>query len=412
VIDSGEARFDGGVTCTNTRDAIFRVRGGNVSAGSIDFPRTSDATINFGSGLLIQGGTTVIGSIGLGTANSWGVMSVESGSLEVTGPLTVGHQVTSGRGGAFRVTGGELRVTDAEFGIIMSRNPGTNPNNVSQANFLGGVSTVEKFTLGFDPAVTAGSATITINGGSLYLGSGGIVKNGSAGLVTNLNFGSGLLGAKQAWSTSLPITLPANGNISIKAADAADIARDIVLEGALSGEGGFSKSGGGRLRLGGANTFGGAVGINGGALEVSGSLGAGAEVAINWGGVLTGDGTIGRAVVLNAGGALAPGGATPGSVLTAESVKWNAGGVMVFKLGTTANRLAVSGALTKEGAGVRRLVLRCEEGLAPGRSYTLVTFGSTDFKAKDFTISGLPRGLGGALRVTPNSIVLVVSRRP
>jgi autotransporter-associated beta strand protein len=405
------ARFDGGVTCTNTRDAIFRVRGGNVSAASVDFPRTSDATINFGSGLLIQGGTTIIGSIGLGTANSWGVMSVESGSLEVAGPLTVGHQVTSGRGGAFRVTGGELSVTDAQFGIIMSRNPGTNPNNVSQASFLGGVSTVEKFTLGFDPTVTAGSATITINGGTLYLGSGGIVKNGSAGLVTNLNFGSGLLGAKDAWSTSLPITLPANGNISIKAADAVNVARDITLEGALSGEGGFSKSGGGRLRLGGANIFSGAVAVNGGALEVSGSLGAGADVAVNSLGVLTGDGTIWRAVVLNSGGALAPGGATPGSVLTAESVKWNAGGVMVFKLGSSSNRLAVNGALTKEGAGVRRLILKCEGGLAAGRRYTLATFGSTDFKAKDFIVSGLPRGVRGVLKVKGNSLVLEVIGR-
>ena len=150
VIDSGMARFDGGVTCTNTRDAIFRVRGGVVAASSVFFPRTSDATINFGTGLLIQGGTTTIGSVSLGTVNSWGVMSVEAGSLAITGPLTVGHQVTSGRGGAFRVTGGELRVNDAEFGVVMSRNPGTNPNNVSQANFLGGVSVIEKFTLGFD----------------------------------------------------------------------------------------------------------------------------------------------------------------------------------------------------------------------------------------------------------------------
>ena len=102
-------------------------------------------------------------------------------------------------------------MNDAEFGVVMSRNPGTNPNNVSQANFLGGVSVIEKFTLGFDSTVTAGSATITVNGGSLYLGAGGIVKNGAAGFATNLNFGNGLLGAKADWATSLPINLPANG---------------------------------------------------------------------------------------------------------------------------------------------------------------------------------------------------------
>ncbi len=412
VIDSGVARFDGGVTCTNTRDAIFRIRGGNVSAASINFPRTSDATINFGSGLLVQGGSTVIGPIGLGSGNSWGVMSVESGSLEVTGPLTVGYQMTSGRGGAFRVTGGEFRVIDEEFGIIMSRNPGTNPNNVSQGSFLGGVSTVEKFTLGFDPTVTAGSVTITINGGTLYLGSGGIVKNGSAGLSTNLNFISGLVGAKADWSTSLPITLPANGNIVIKAADAANVARDIMLDGGLTGAGGFTKTGSGRLRLGAANTFSGPVMVNSGLLEVSGSLGPGSDVTITSGGALTGTGAWERAVTLNPGGALIFGNVDPGSIVKVESVKWNAGGLMVFRLGSTSSQLAVKGNLTKVDSGVRQLLIKGEAGLAPGKSYTLVTFGSTDLIASDITISGLPPNLTGVLRVMSNSIVLdVIGKR-
>ena len=81
VIDSGEAHFDGGVTCTNTRDAIFQRprRGGDRKQRQL--PAHERRHINFGSGLLIQGGTTTIGSVSLGTANSWGVMSVEAGSL-------------------------------------------------------------------------------------------------------------------------------------------------------------------------------------------------------------------------------------------------------------------------------------------------------------------------------------------
>src|SRR5262249_49119827 len=148
------------------------------------------------------------------------------------------------------------------------------------------VSSVEKFTLGFDSNVTAGSATVTINGGSLYLGGGGIVKNGAAGLATNLNFGGGLLGAKADWGTSLPITLPANRNIVIKAADVADAAHNITLNGPLSGAGGFTKIGGGRLTLGAANAFTGAVAVNGGALDVDGSLSAGADLSVNSGGIL------------------------------------------------------------------------------------------------------------------------------
>jgi autotransporter-associated beta strand protein len=411
VVDSGSAAL-GSFRTNSDFGGTLRINGGALAVGDVNIRRNSAANPDFGSGFIIAGGRATATTIGLGTANSTGAMSIEGGSLTATGAITIGNQQTGGRGGAMRVLNGTFASTDTANGIVLCRTNGSNANNVASATFAGGMSMVEKFTLGFDPTVTAGSATITINGGALYLGSGGIVKNGSAGLVTNLNFGSGLLGAKEAWSTSLPITLPANGNISIKAADAANIARDITLEGALSGEGGFSKTGGGRLRLGGANAFSGAVAVNGGALEVSGSLGAGADVAVNSGGALTGEGTIGRAVVLNSGGALVPGSATAGSVLRAESMKWNAGGVMVFKLGSTSNRLAVSGALTKEGAGVRRLVLKCEGELEAWRSYTLVTFGSTDFKAKDFTISGLPRGLRGVLKVKANSLILMIVRRP
>src|SRR5262249_36542892 len=152
----------------------------------------------------------------------------------------------------------------------------------------------------------------------------GIVKDGAASLATNLNFGSGLLGAKADWVTVLPITLPNNGNIAVKAADAADAARNITLNGPLSGAGGFTKTGGGRLTLGAADDFPGAVAVNGGALDVDGSVSAGSDLAVNSGGVLTGDGTIGRAVVLNANGAIMPGGTAPGSALTVDSLAWNA----------------------------------------------------------------------------------------
>ena len=109
------------------------------------------------------------------------------------------------------------------------------------------MSTAEKITLGFDAAVTAGSGTVTLNGGTLYLGSGGIVRNGTGTFAANLNFSTGILGAKDNWSTSVPITLPAAGNVTIKAADASDLPHDIALTGVLSGAGGFTKAGVGAL---------------------------------------------------------------------------------------------------------------------------------------------------------------------
>ena len=271
---------------------------------------------------------------------------------------------------------------------------------------------MEKFTLGFDSAVTGGSATITVNGGALYLGSGGIVKNGAAGLATNLNFSSGLLGAKADWSTALPINLPTNGNITFKAADSAGAPRNITFNGVLSGPGGFTKTGSGRLVLGAANTFTGAVAVNEGTLDVDGSLlPSAALLSVNSGGTLTGDGTIGRGLMLNAGGTVRPGSTTPGSALTASWMMWNAGGKLAFELGTTTNQLAIPGWFATTG-GQREFVFTSGPGLTAGNTYTLATFGATNLTAGDLTFSGLPAGLTGEFTVTAHSITFRVFASP
>src|SRR5262249_29384887 len=154
----------------------------------------------------------------------------------------------------------------------------------------------------------------------------------------------------------------------------ADVAHNITLNGPLSGAGGLTKIGGGRLSLGAANAFTGAVAVNGGALDVEGSLSAGADLRVNPGGGLTGDGTIGRAVGLNANGAIMPGGSAPGSALTVDSLAWNAGGALAFNLDATSNQLAVTGALTKGEAGPRNFVFGIGPSFAIGSVYTLATF--------------------------------------
>src|SRR5262245_44125294 len=411
VIDSGSAAL-GNFRTNSDFSGTLRVNGGSLTVGDVNIRRNSAATPDFNSGFIVAGGTANATTIGLGTANSNGAMSIQGGSLTATGTITIGNQATGGRGGAMRVLSGVFNSTDTFNGIVLCRTNGTNANNVASATFTGGGSAAEKFTLGLDPTVTAGSATITINGGSLYIGAGGIVKNGAAGLATNLNFSSGLLGAKSDWATSLPITLPANGNIAIKAADVADVSHNIALNGPLAGAGGFTKTGGGRLTLGGANAFTGGVAINGGALDVDGSVGAGADLSVNSGGVLTGDGTIGRAIVLNANSAIMPGGAAAGSALTADSLTWNPGGVLAFNLNATANRLAVNGALAKGEAGPRHFIFGAGTGFAIGNVYTLVTFGSTDLTALDLSYSGLPPGFIGAFTVTSNSVVFEVFGPP
>jgi hypothetical protein len=83
---------------------------------------------------------------------------------------------------------------------------------------------------------------------------------------------------------------------------------------------------------------------------------------------------------------------------------WNADAVFAFDLGSTSNRLTLSGALTKGSAGAHNFVFTPQAGLASGNIYTLATFSSTDFSAADLTFTGLPAGLTGAFNVTGNAI--------
>ena len=229
TLDSGTATF-GPVRTNSDFGSTFLINGGTFFATDVNIRRNSAAAVDFASGFIVNGGTATVGTIGLGTNNSNGALTVAGGSLTASGAVTIGNQATAGRGGAMRVT--RRASSPPSAGIVLARTSGTNVNNVASAAFTGGVSTAEKITLGFDATVTAGSATVTVNGGALYLGSGGIVRNGAGTFATNLNFSAGTLGAKDNWSTSVPITLPAAGNVTIKAADVADLPHDVALAGA------------------------------------------------------------------------------------------------------------------------------------------------------------------------------------
>ena len=431
-VSDGTANFQ---RITNTGDAqgLVKVTGGTLNASELLIPRSNSGDITLTNvssvyqfGFISQGGVTNLGTFSLASGNSWGHASIEGGVVNITGPATMGWQTTGGRGARMRVLGGRLNVTDTVDGLVMNRKNGTNANNVTALYLFGGVSTLEKLTLGYDATVvTSAYGLISLEGGSLYLGSGGLVKKGS--FSTYINLYSGVLGAKDSWSSSVPMSFVATGTAAIHAADEAGNARDITLTGVLNdwsgtmpalnlqnpgqvtagGPGGFRKTGAGKLTLGAVNTFTGDVTIEQGTLAITGSLAAGGSVNIN-GGALVGTGTVNKSVALNAGGAVAPGINAAGT-LNAASLTWNGGGQLAFDLGATSDQLALTGALTKGSAGAYAFAFTPAGTLTIGAQYTLATFGSTDFSAADFSATGLGYAKGqfavnaGSLQFTVTS---------
>ena len=404
VVSAGRASFQR-IVPTNSRNNLVKVTGGTMTATELLFPRSGDGAGMYSYGLVIQGGETTIGTVGLGTTNSWGAMSVEGGSIAID-ELYIGWQQTSGRGGQVRVLGGTLAVGD----LVLSRKNGSNANNVAELHLLGGTTTAERIALGYDADVNAGSATINVNGGELFVGAGGIAKNGTGSFRPVINLIDGTLGAIAPWSTSVALTLPAGNSVELRAADALGQPHDVTLTGALTGDGGFTKTGSGVLSLAGENTFAGPLVIAEGKLALTGSLGAGDDVVVRSGGTLAASGNLARTVVLD-GGALAPSGQ-----LAVPAVRWNAGSVLSARLGAdgSSDRLELAGALTRGGAGSFPVALQFGDDVLLGIPYTVATFASTDFAAADFSAIGLPEGYvatfalaGGSLQVTVQAIAAI-----
>jgi rhamnogalacturonan endolyase len=409
VLDSGTLSLNGGVRTGNADAATLRINGGVFTTSAITVQRNGTAAPNYTAGVIIGGGVSTVGTVGLGTNNSTGTLSVEGGEFTATGMVTVGNQSSGARGGAIRVIGGRLTSTDTANGIVLSRVNGTNANNIASLTVTAGVTTAEKLTFGFDSAVNAGSGTVRVNGGSLYLGSGGIVKNGTSGMTTLVELSSGVLGAKANWSTAHPLSLPADNTSEIRASSENGAPYNIALNGVISGAGGFTKTGAGMLTLNAANTFAGNVSVSDGALVVgaAGSLAPGGTLTIHSGGQLAGGGVVARGITVKSGGNVAPGISGAGT-LAGDSLTWDGGATVSFDLGAGGDLIALSGTFSKGTAGAYTFAFAPLSAPAIGDVRTLATFGSTDFTAADFTASGLGY-VRGDFAISGNALTFTVS---
>ena len=261
--------------------------------------------------------------------------------------------------------------------------------------------------------------------------------------------GSGALGIEEVGITTYTgnITVNNGGTLSAVSGGQAN------FSGVLSGAGGITKTGEGKVVLAGANTLSGASAVNQGTLEIAsgGSItssalsvnngavldveGTAGAVTVNNGGRLEGSGSVG-ALTVASGGTLAVGN-SPGT-MTASSATWEGGGIYSWEFDSIAGNsgsslagqginwdfLNVSGVLDITAASGSPFIIDIVSLLAAGDtsfdqdasySFAIATAagGITNFLTSDFSITGYLSGSNkwslGLVNNTGSSQSLVLS---
>jgi fibronectin-binding autotransporter adhesin len=356
TMSSGTASFNGGITTPRGVDGqLISIAGGNFSALSINLLRTSGSlggpsavgvppTIPTGSGLYISGGTATIGPLTIGSGDSSATARIDGGVVNATGEVLIGDE-TNTRWNYMQVNGGSFTSTDTVNGIIIGQCGGTGGTETIQSELYltGGTTSAQIINFGTAADTTGGTANLALRGGTLYVGSGGLVQPNTSGLVSNILLGSGVLGATSSWSTTMNISLVGNATTgaTVQAADPFGNPQNIALNGVLSGSGALTKTGGGLLTLSNNNTYTGNTTVSAGTLALTNNIPSSPLITVASGAVLDvsglGGATLGQATPQTLTGA----GAVNGSLTVSAPSAINPG--------TVTAGLAGSGTLTIAG---------------------------------------------------------------
>lgn len=391
-VNTGSVSYNGGLNATSnsTNGHLVSIAGGTFSASSLTMGRTG---LNYSNepgagsdtnGLYVNGGAaSITGALSVGynstNVNSSASSRMDSGSLTVGGATLVGLN-NGGRWSVLDINGGTFTSTHTATGVQLGS------NNAGSALLLvrgTGTATVERILLS-QIATSTSTSRVRVNAGSLYIGAGGIVTNANGGTSTlDVQLGGGLLGAKASWASSAPVSLN-SATVTIKAADAADVANDIALSGVVSGTGGFTKTGAGALTLSGANTYDGATTVSAGKLVITGNQSeANGAVSVASGATLGGNGAIGGDVTLASGAVH--------QLAVAATTE------------TQVTRV-ITGSLNLESGSI--LDLTAAAPVAEG-SYILATANGGIIGAP--SLVNLPTGVNGTVTVDGNSLKLTVA---
>jgi hypothetical protein len=162
--------------------------------------------------------------------------------------------------------------------------------------------------------------------------------------------------------------------------------------------------------LTGANTWSGGLTINGGlvlANNTSGSATGTGAIVVNTNGALGGTGSASGAITVNSGGAISPGSNGVGTVTFTGGLTMNAGAILNCDIGSTNDKVAVTGALVLNGTvNVTNLT-----GFGAG-TFPIVTYTGA-LSGGGLTVGSKPSGYSVSVNTaTANQVRLVVTVQP
>lgn len=405
---------------SGTLSAASIQNGGTLSFDHIDDLVFGAAISNYNdspfSGVLVKSGS---GTLALSGANTYtGGTTVNAGTLQIgnggtTGSITGNVAVSGGAKLAFK------RSNNLSFGGVISgaggvAQVGTGVLTLSGTNTYAGGTTIGAGTLSISSSANLGDASggVTLAGGSLRLSNNSatafnrdVTVTADSGVVSNRSSnGAGVthtLGTLSIGANTLSVTRGSSatsgtGGITFGATTLTgnatfDVGSNARLTlGAISGSYGFTKSGSGNLTLSGANAYTGLTAINAGTLALASGtslantsairVGSGAtfDVSAHSGGftlasgqTLGGSGSVTGLVTFASGSHLAPG-SSPGTITFTGGLALNSGAFLDFELGTSSDKIRVSGGtLTGPSSGKITVNLFDSGGFTAG-TYTLI----------------------------------------
>ena len=375
---TGVLNVDGG-TITTTGN-------GNMYIGR----RDGTGTLNQTAGVI-----SVIKEFGVGTRDDnkigTGTYNLSGGSLAATNNIFIGKEL--GASGTMTMTGGTMSTSDKlQIGHnqatgVLTQSGGivTVQNEVSIGNENSG-SSVGTYTLSGSAELNVGNEVLVgrDNATGTFNLDGGTVTTkkieGGTGNAT-VNFNGGILKAREsqaAFITNLDVANVQAGGITIDSNGF-----DLGISQTLSGTGGLTKAGAGRLTLSASNAYAGTTTVTAGSLFIDGTQASGA-VQVDAGATLGGSGAIGGAVTMF--GVLSPGN-SPG-VLSVAALVLGGSSTSIFEIdGTTRSTqydgLNITGSSGPTYGGALSLVFG--NGSAFGNTDVFNLFDFTGAAAGDFS---------------------------